>query len=402
MKKMNIIVMNIAGLLLLVAAVLKTQQLLIEPVVSEGFWESWKFFLIQIPLEMGLGIWLLSGLFRKAVHLLATIAFGGFILVVLGKALGGFESCGCFGTIKVNPWITVFAIDVPIFLLLLIFRPVGCKLLPPPWPKAAHFFAIAIPTFILLPTVMLTLIFNKPPDKSDTYEVVNTAEWMAVLPERPAVAKPAPATKLVVAEEDNEADMPGQQDLTVVPVPVDVNINRSSEATEPNAAAPHAAVELSVAVRAGTAVEPNAVIEGNAAVKPSAAAEPPKQLIRWPMLEHIDIAETLSSGIWVVLMYHKTCPACAEAIPIYEQYQRSLVGNDDAIRFAFIGMAPYAEPGQGPVASDSICTLGRLSDAKKWFVQTPVVVILLDGGVLGAWEGYAPNLDEIFDTAFSN
>ncbi|MCD4831380.1 MAG: hypothetical protein K8R02_06175 [Anaerohalosphaeraceae bacterium] len=350
MKKINIIVMNIAGLFLLIAVVLKSQQLLSEPIMSKGFWESWEFFLVQIPLELGLAIWLLSGLFRKAAWLITTISFGGFIAVTLAKALGGVESCGCFGSVHVDPWITLLAVDVPIFLLLLVFRPLGCKLLPPPWPKPAHFLAIAIPTFILLPVLEITIIFNRPPDKTDEYEVVNTADWT-----KPARQEPIAE---VNSSEPNVALVPAANDVNVSPI--------------------------------------NVVVEANA------PAEPPEQLVRWPMLEHINIAETLGSGIWVVLMYHTDCPDCADAVPEYEQFQRSLAGNDDAIRFAFIGMPPYAEPGTGPVPGDSICTLGRLSDAKKWFVQSPLVVVLLDGRVLGVWEGNAPNLDEIFEAAFNN
>ena len=130
--------MWIAGIFLIGASILKIQQLLTEPILSKGFWESWEFFLIQIPLEMGLGIWLICGLFRKAGWLLGLIAFGGFIGVTLYKGLTGAESCGCFGLVKVNPWITLSVVDIPIFILLAAFRPKGIKLLPPPWPNPVH------------------------------------------------------------------------------------------------------------------------------------------------------------------------------------------------------------------------------------------------------------------------
>ena len=127
MKKNNRIAMTVAGLVLLIATILKSHQLLTEPILSDGFWESWEFFLIQIPLELGLAIWLLSGLFRKAGWLIATLAFGMFIGITLHKGLIGAESCGCFGRVHVNPWITLSAVDIPIFLALLVFHPKGCK-----------------------------------------------------------------------------------------------------------------------------------------------------------------------------------------------------------------------------------------------------------------------------------
>jgi thiol-disulfide isomerase/thioredoxin len=178
MKIANQIVAVVAGLVLIVASVLKIHQLLTEPIISKGFWESWEFFLIQIPLELGLGIWLVCGLFRKAAWMVAVLSFGLFIAVTLQKGLIGAESCGCFGRVKVNPWITLSAIDIPLFLGLVIFRTKGLKLLPPPWPKAAHFFGVAIPTFIAFSVIMPVLIFNKPPDKTDKYEVVKPKEWI--------------------------------------------------------------------------------------------------------------------------------------------------------------------------------------------------------------------------------
>jgi thiol-disulfide isomerase/thioredoxin len=300
MKKANIIVMWIAGIFLLGASVLKVHQLVTEPIISKGFWESWEFFLIQIPLELGLGIWLVSGLFRKAGWLLGFIAFGGFIGVTLYKGLSGAESCGCFGMIKVNPWITLSAIDIPIFILLAIFRPKGEKLFPPPWPKAVHFFAIAIPTFILLPTIEYILITNKQTKP-------NVEDW-------------------------------------VVTAQTTQNI--------------------------------------------------------WPMLKYIDIKQRLKSGVWVVLLYHYDCPDCAKAIPEYEELYKSLKGNENTIDFAFVEMPPYGDKKQQLINPDSETAHGRLSAAKEWFLQTPVVVVIDNGQVLKAWEGKAPDLNELLDAAF--
>ena len=308
MKKMNIIVMAVAGAVLLIAGVMKIHQLLTEPIVSDSFWESWAFFVIQIPLELGLAIWLLSGLFRKAGWLLTLISFAGFIGVTVHKALTGAESCGCFGTVIVDPRITLWAMDVPIFLTLAIFRPIGQKFLPPPWPSTKHFFSIAIGTFIILPVIVAVLIFNKPPLKTKTYEVVNPQEW----------------------------------------------------------------------------------------VKPAEINEPAKN--EWEKLEQIDVADELRSGIWIVLFYHFDCPDCREMIPVYEEIHNSLKGNEEAVRFAFIEIPPYGDENQQLVSADTVCLSGRL--AKKWFVTTPLVVMLLDGEVLAIWEGTAPGLDEFLDTAF--
>jgi thiol-disulfide isomerase/thioredoxin len=306
MKAANKILMTIAGLVLLVAAGLKIHHLLTEPIISQSFWGSWEFFLLQIPLELGLGIWLVSGLFRKAGWLVAVFSFGGFIAATLQRGLIGAESCGCFGRVHVNPWITLFIIDVPLFVGLLIFRPKGYKLLPPPWPKAKHFFGVAIPTFILMAVIVPVVIFNKPPEKTEDYEVVRPEEW--------------------TSEKD-------------------------------------------------TAKE-------------------------WPMLKHIDIANSLRWGIAVILLYHYDCPDCREAIPYYDQLSRDLQGNQQAIQFAFIEAPPYGPEQENIIPVDTTCLTGRLDSTKKWYFTSPLVVVTMDGSVVKSWEGQAPKLEEILEAVF--
>ena len=172
------IVMAVTGSVLIIATVLKIHQLLTEPIISESFWKSWQFFLIQIPLELGLGIWLVCGLFRKAAHLAAVICFALFTVVTLQGTITGAESCDCFGRVHVKPWITLSTIDIPILAALLIFPLKHEKLLPPPWPSLKHLLGTAVPTFLLMALIMPILIFNRPPEKSDTYEVVRPEEWL--------------------------------------------------------------------------------------------------------------------------------------------------------------------------------------------------------------------------------
>jgi thiol-disulfide isomerase/thioredoxin len=340
MKKASKIVMTAAGLVLIIASVLKSHQLLTEPIISKGFWESWQFFLIQIPLELGLGIWLVCGLFRKAAWLLGVLSFGLFIGVTLQKGLTGAESCGCFGRVHVNPWITFSAMDVPFFVLLLIFRPKGEKLLPPPWPSARHFFGVAIPTFILLPALVLVLAFNKPPEKTDKYEVVKPQEWVKkeTVTAKPAIAKPVDHNK---------------------PLP------------------------QAVAKRA----------DQNQPAQPPIAA----QVEEWPMLKHIDIAGSLRSGVVVVLFYHWDCPNCREAIPKYNKICSDLAGGEGSMRFAFVEIPPYGRQEDNPVPPDTSCLKGRLDTSKQWYITTPLVVLIENGSVVKSWEVQAPNLDQIFE-----
>ena len=344
MKTVNRIVMTVAGAFLIVAAALKTSQLLTEPILSKGFWESWAFFVFQIPLEFGLGIWLVCGLFRKAAWLLGTIAFCGFIFVTGYKAFGGAASCGCFGTVHVNPWITLLTIDIPLFVLLVIFRPKGEKLLPPPWPSAKHFFGVAIPTVVLLVTIVPVLIFNKPPEKTDRYEVVKPHEWTTIKPVKPPPFLPHHDANAVT---------------TVKPPAADAN------------------------------PEPNKMVSANR-----------RQENEWPMLKMITIADSLRSGVVVVLLYHYDCPGCQEAIPMYNRLCSELSGNDDAIRFAFIAAPPYGSEKEDPVPTDTKCLKGKLQSDKKEIIMTPLVVLLQEGAVIKVSGRYSTNLDELLN-AFS-
>lgn len=300
--------MAIAGVVLVVAALLKVHQLLTEPVLSTGFWESWLFFVIQIPLELGLGIWLLCGLFRKAAWLIGVFAFALFIAVTIQKSVTGAASCGCFGRVQVNPWITLFAIDVPLFILLLIFQPKGEKLLPPPWPNAAHFFGVAIPTFLIIGGIVPALVLNKPSDETEKYEVVKPEVWLT------------------------SAQTLGEE---------------------------------------------------------------------WPMLEHIDIADDLRSPMVVVLLYHYDCQDCWDAISLYDQTARDLAGNENEISFAFIEIPPYALPQDNPIPDETPCLTGKLDSTKKWYVLTPLIVVLTDGVVVNYWQAEVPSLDGILNAVFA-
>jgi thiol-disulfide isomerase/thioredoxin len=353
MKIANKIVMAVAGVFLIVAAALKANQILTEPILAKGFWESWLFLVIQIPLEFGLGIWLVCGLFRRAAWLLATLAFGGFIIITGYKALAGDASCGCFGTVHVNPWITLLTIDLPLFILLAVFRPKGEKLLPPPWPSAKHFFGVAIPAIIFLAILVPALVFNKPPEKTDTYEVIRPSQWTTVKSVKPVKPLPPVDTNTsLVAADANVA-------VVIKPPVTDANM-------EPNKAAP-------------------------------APVQPQHE---WPMFKRIDIADSLRSGIVVVLLYHFDCPGCQEAIPRYEKLNKELSGNEDAIRFAFIAIPPYGEEKLNPVPKDTKCLTGKLISDRKEIMMSPFVVLLQDSAVVKAWEGKAPTLDELL-TALS-
>ena len=178
MKIINRIVLTAISLILFFAAFEKINHVLSEPIITPGFCESGEFSVLQIPLLLGLAIWLVSGLFRKAAWMVAVIAFIVFSADTTYKLISGAASCGCFGKVEVNPAITLFAINLPALIMLLIFRPKGEKLFPSPWPKFQHITACAVPTFLLLGFVLYTTWTYEPPAQTDEYEVVTEQSWI--------------------------------------------------------------------------------------------------------------------------------------------------------------------------------------------------------------------------------
>jgi thiol-disulfide isomerase/thioredoxin len=179
--------------------------------------------------------------------------------------------------------------------------------------------------------LLMVLIFNKPPEKTDRYEVVRPQDWAKkeTATAKPAIGKPA---------------------------------------------------------------------DHNKPLLPPAVVRPGEE---WPMLKHIDIADSLRSGVVVVLLYHWDCPNCREAIPMYDKLSRELSGGEGSIRFAFVEIPPYGQQKDNPVPPDTSCLKGRLDSSKQWYITTPLVVLTENGSVIKSWQVQAPNLDQIFEAISS-
>ncbi len=116
-------ILKLLGLLLLVAAILKGWQLATTPVANDSIWTSRWFLILLTQLEFAWSIWLLSGLFSVLAWKITAVGFAIFTVVTFYNAITGAGSCGCFGNVHINPWITLLAIDIPVLVLLLFFRP---------------------------------------------------------------------------------------------------------------------------------------------------------------------------------------------------------------------------------------------------------------------------------------
>lgn len=104
---------------LVVAAALKAYGLATDG-ASIGL-QRW-LLLAVVEAELVLAALLATGLAARRVHYTALAAFGVFAAVSGYKALRGESSCGCFGPLALNPWVT-FALDVSAVGALLCVPP---------------------------------------------------------------------------------------------------------------------------------------------------------------------------------------------------------------------------------------------------------------------------------------
>jgi hypothetical protein len=92
----------------------------------------------------------------------------------------------------------------------------------------------------------------------------------------------------------------------------------------------------------------------------------------FPLLDYIDIADRLKEGEWTVVLYREGCPRCNRAIAEI----LSAHGNSPVERTALIELSRYSGR---PVNVDNRAqrlVTARLTSAREWFVQVPVVCFL--------------------------
>ncbi|MCF7972765.1 MAG: hypothetical protein K9N55_03010 [Phycisphaerae bacterium] len=287
------------GVLLMAAALLKAHELLTLPTANKDLWSYRPFLILQVECELALGLWLLSGLWKRAAWWIALLCFGLFSGITLTKALTGAASCGCFGRIQVNPWITLLAIDVPAVLLLLLFRIKKRTVshLPFPGCQRGYMFSMGLLWVTLLGVTTVGLITHVPQKVTAAFEVLEPQTWTG------------------------------------------------------------------------------------------------RTL---PILPHVDIADRLEQGNWLIMLFHHDCPDCAKALPEFQQMADSFAGNEDTLQLALVEVPPLGYDTHDTAESNRL--LGRMDETKKWLVVTPAVLLLTDGRVRLAWEpGTLPTFELVLE-----
>jgi hypothetical protein len=363
------------------------------------------------------------GLFRKAAWIAGTLCYLGFICVTLGKALMGLESCGCFGLIQINPWVTLFAIDIPIFLLLAIFRPKGYKLLPPPWPNLFYLLLVFVPTIglmVLSPSALVTL---KPECETAEDQKVDLSAQLKLqmhklkqqLSDKQAdidnlnkaieELKQAPRTTdkkaFIGVLEIIAADKPNQYEITIggkqslllnaenlEQILLSVTDSEKQEIT---------VAESGQVQMKWTEPEPEVI---DPPVQTTDISDQPPAVEQWEWLEYVveeDVRQQITEGLVVVMMNRYNCDVCEEMAPRYSDYYAQMVENNDVLfKIAFLSIPPYGDVDHVP--DDTTCIVGKLSDERKWGLMSPYVIALWDGILVHKWEpGTAPQPEIIMD-----
>jgi len=114
--------------------------------------------------------------------------WASFSAVCFYEGLTGAESCGCFGSVHVNPWITLFAVDMPAVLALAVFRPeidlpklTSAKAvileMMGPMPSPVRLAAVFCVGLVLVAVSTAVLALN-PAGATASYEVLEPQTWV--------------------------------------------------------------------------------------------------------------------------------------------------------------------------------------------------------------------------------
>jgi len=98
----------VVGVVLLLTAAAKIQQLFQDNQTSAYLLSSRWFQIALIFVEVSCGLALLMGLVPRLMRRLCLLLFAGFLLFSTYQSFAGAKSCGCLGTVEVAPILMAF------------------------------------------------------------------------------------------------------------------------------------------------------------------------------------------------------------------------------------------------------------------------------------------------------
>ena len=132
-------VSSLLGLILCAASVVKYVTLAEASLSPDLINFDWLVVLLGTGIEAALGLWLVSGLLPLSARVFAIITFSIFAFVAFVRGVRGEVSCGCLGSIEVNPWV-MLVFDVIALAMLLSVKP---RQMPGRRSRGADLFGLA-------------------------------------------------------------------------------------------------------------------------------------------------------------------------------------------------------------------------------------------------------------------
>jgi hypothetical protein len=93
--------------------------------------------------------------------------------------------------------------------------------------------------------------------------------------------------------------------------------------------------------------------------------------------------ERLVDGKWIVVLFRHDCQKCTDALPRYAELARRLSFEPRGPSVAMIEVPPYGKDRSLLLPLRKFCAIGRLTQDKDWFVDTPMVHNISDSIVTG-------------------
>jgi len=179
------------GFLLMTAALLKAAQLYQHP--SSVLTDETSRYVVPLLIgcELALGLTAILGIYWRQLRLLAMVLFAGFACYSLFLAISGAASCGCFGSLEINPWWT-FSLDLAVFAGLFVEHFIG-KQDPLNSPAKNFFPKVGMAgTAMLSIAVAFCLAWHVAPHQTDSQEGFQAVGNLVILEPENWIGQPLP------------------------------------------------------------------------------------------------------------------------------------------------------------------------------------------------------------------
>lgn len=187
------------GGFLLLTALLKSFSPEHSAMLQSGYGIPRWLTIAAIQAELVVGLLLISGGWRRLAWPATFVLFAAFAAFSLYRALAGYESCGCFGPLKINPWWTL-ALDAGILTVLVAWR--RELTLEPAQPAANRrrwFCAAAYPA---LSALTLALMVSSGPLQIDAATPLQDDGRLVILEPQTWVGQPFPLSDHIAPHVD--------------------------------------------------------------------------------------------------------------------------------------------------------------------------------------------------------